>query len=84
MKNITLIACTVIITFALTAFTYSNWNSPPTNKVCSQPTKVIEPPAFFYNLSPPSKNTITKVRMHNAKTISDLMPDFYDARKSKK
>ena len=76
MKNITLIACTVIISFTLTAFTYSNWNGPLTDKTCSQPTRVIEPPNFFYNLSSTCKNTITKEKMHNAKTISDLMPDY--------
>ena len=84
MKNTIFITCTVIITLALTAFTYSNWNSLPINKGCSQPTikgcsqptKVIDPPTFFYNLSPLCKNTITKERMYNAKTISDLMPEY--------
>jgi hypothetical protein len=76
MKNIILIACTVVITFTLAAFTSSNWNCSFTHNSCSQPTKVIEPPNFFYSLSSRCKNTITKERMHNAKTISDLMPDF--------
>ena len=76
MKNIILITCAVVATFTLTAFTYSNWNGSPTNEACSQSTKVTAPPTFFYNLSPRAKNTITKERMHNAKTISDLIPDY--------
>lgn len=76
MKRFTLIVCTVILTLALTAFTYSSWNAQPNNKISCQTTKEIEPPTFFYDLSSHCKNTITKERMHNAKTVSDLMPDF--------
>ena len=76
MKSITLIACTVITTFTLAAFTYSSWDALPNNELSCQTAKDIEPPTFFYNLSSHGKNTITKERMHNAKTISDLMPDF--------
>ena len=76
MKSIRFIACTVVIAFTLTAFTYSSWNGLPTNKLSCQTTNEIEPPTFSYNLSPPGKNTITKERLHNAKTISDLIPDF--------
>ncbi len=76
MKNSTLIACTVIITFSLTAFTYSSWNGLPTNKHSCQTAHENDPPAFFYALSPRASNTITKERMHHATSIADLIPDF--------
>lgn len=76
MKSITLITCSVIIALSLTAFTISSWNDLPSSKSCNQSTEEIEPPTFVYNLSPHGNNTITKERMHNAKTIADLIPDF--------
>jgi len=75
MKNFTSIAWTLIITFLLTAFAYSNWTSPNVNKLGCQTTIKIEPPTFFYNLSSGCPNTISKERIHKAKTVSDLMPD---------
>ena len=76
MKRLTIIASTVIITFTLTAFTYSNRNGTPTNKPSCQATKEIAPPSFFYNLSSYAINTISKEKIHNAITISDLIPEY--------
>jgi hypothetical protein len=76
MRYITFIACTFFIAFSLTAFINSNWNDTKTNNVCSAPNELIDPPTFFYDLSSGNKNIVTKERMHNAKTVADLFPDF--------
>ena len=75
MKYITFIACTLFIAFSLTAFINSNLKSSNKENVCSQSSQEIEPPTFSYGLSSLTNNTVTKERIHSAKTIADLMPD---------
>lgn len=66
----------MILALMLSAYTFSTWNGEDNNQACSQSTNVIEPPTFFYNLSAGTNNTISKERMHNAKTVADLFPDY--------
>jgi hypothetical protein len=76
MKNITLIACSVILTFSLTAFTYTSWNHTPNtnNNACGEPTVRVDPPTFSYDIDSRFMANVTKEDLRNAKTIIDIVP----------
>jgi hypothetical protein len=76
MKNITLIVCTLIITFTLTAFTYTSWNHTPNsnNNVCGEPIVLVDLPTFSYDVDSRFIANISKEDLRNAKTIIDIVP----------
>lgn len=75
MKNFKLFAGALIIMLTVSAFTYSNWNSPTVHENSCRSITELEPPTLFYSLSAGSMNVVSKEAIQNAERISDLMPD---------
>ncbi|MBT8233622.1 MAG: hypothetical protein HKO66_01590 [Saprospiraceae bacterium] len=75
MKTFALIPCVLFMTFTLSTVyaTSSNCQLSDTFDIGSP---IFEPPMFVYKLSAETNNTISRERLRNAKTVSDLFPDF--------
>ena len=88
MKKSTLIFCIALTTFSLTAFGYQQWNNSTIKQEATSRSKAVvfnndfvnplntqADSDLFYKVDSWFIATITKEKLHNAKSIIDILPE---------